>query len=204
MSDKPLDCVGVGYTVGGDPTVGKHDFKLNPNHKENPMENNDKSANPSGKISSASTDNHSASPSAKPFTSFKQALLDELGIESGSGLSAAVCENTAEIIRNRSGTHGDAFENLADIARRWSNYLSKKFDAAVELDVSDVAYLMVEMKLSRATYGDNAEVDHMQDIMGYSAIGTAYMKAAKELEGKKIVLTSSRPEPAPGDRPDIK
>lgn len=88
----------------------------------------------------------------------------------------------ANIIEQRSGTHGDAFENLEDIARRWTNYLRKKFGIEITLDAGDVGYFMVEMKLSRATYGDNAEIDHPADICGYAAIWASHLKCRKAKE----------------------
>lgn len=123
----------------------------------------------------------STSPTADnspPYT--EKSILTSLGIDSGSFAAAAECENVANVIRKRSGVHGDAFENLTDIASRWSRYLTKKLGVTVSLDVADVGYMMVEMKLSRVTYGDGAEIDHPCDIQGYSAIWTAFLRAKRE------------------------
>lgn len=103
----------------------------------------------------------------------------EAGVKEGTNSAALECDKVSAIIKQRSGTHGDAFANLNDIGARWSEYLNKllaKMDVGeeLELNAADIAYLMVEMKLSRACYGDNEEVDHFRDILGYSAIGAAY------------------------------
>lgn len=111
--------------------------------------------------------------------------------KTGTERTLSELETLQDIIQGRSGTHGDAFANLQDIAKRWSRMLNKQLEAqakdtheskvvmlpVIQLTAADVAYMMVEMKLSRATYGDNQEVDHFRDIMGYAAIGAAYTKA---------------------------
>lgn len=93
------------------------------------------------------------------------------------GTSAAANElsKVAAIVRQRSGTHGDAVANLTDIARRWSAHLQTKYGIKQKLDVVDVASFMIEMKLSRANYGDSNELDHSRDIMGYAAIQAGYL-----------------------------
>jgi len=104
-------------------------------------------------------------------------------INKGTNSAAQHAQSVADIIKQRSGTHGDALDNLNDIGRRWSNYINKKFPdgGEVKLEALDVSYLMVEMKLSRATYGDNAEMDHYKDMIGYAAIACASIDKAKEV-----------------------
>src|SRR5665213_3304047 len=103
----------------------------------------------------------------------------------GTNAAAALIIGVGDIIQQRSGTHGDAFENLSDIARRWTHYLNSllsKQDKGelLKLTAADVAYCMTEMKLSRATYGDNAELDHPMDIVGYAGIWAAYLLSQKD------------------------
>lgn len=102
----------------------------------------------------------------------------------GTEAAAKRIEQTADLVRTRSGTHGDVFANMANIAERWSAVIHAKVAASgsCTLNVSDVCRMMIEMKLSRATFGDSCEVDHLQDITGYSAIGAAYL----ESESNKI------------------
>lgn len=129
------------------------------------------------------------------------------GISSGTYYAASECDKVSDIIKQRSGTHGDAFDNLNDIGRRWAIFLNSKLDkmdAHPESDswltAADVAYMMVEMKLSRANYGDNAEVDHFRDMLGYSAIGAAFitkeagLKAAKIAKSDIIQTTPLKPK----------
>ena len=87
-----------------------------------------------------------------------------------------------QVVESRSTTHGDAFENMQDIANRWSNYLNNRpvGEDLYRLTIADVAYMMVEMKLSRAINGDLNEVDHLQDILGYAAIGASALKYVKD------------------------
>lgn len=107
-------------------------------------------------------------------------------VKAGTNAAADVLDGVSDIIRQRSGTHGDAFENLSDIGRRWSNFINGKMArdgcdvTSLRLSAADVAYMMVEMKLSRATYGDDAELDHPMDIVGYAAIWAAFVKKMKE------------------------
>ena len=110
----------------------------------------------------------------------------------GTYKAAAEAETLASILNSRSGTHGDAFENLNDIARRWSHYITVKLQQQhliedteeFDLGVADVATLMVEMKMSRATYGDAQEKDHALDIMGYAAIAAAWIEHELEIDQK--------------------
>lgn len=91
----------------------------------------------------------------------------------GTKAAAAECDRVSDIINQRSGMHGDALENLGDIARRWEHYIRRKFGVEVTLKADDVAILMIEMKLSRAMYGDSQEADHARDTIGYGAIWAA-------------------------------
>lgn len=107
-------------------------------------------------------------------------------ISFGSKLAAEHCEKTAKIIRERGKTHGDAFKNLEDIARRWTSRLRAKGYEGPDLNVVDVCYFMDEVKLSRSAFGDPMEVDHLADTMGYSAIGAAWITRQKMKEPLQV------------------
>jgi len=109
-------------------------------------------------------------------------------LSSGSKLAIDQCEKVAGILRARGGIHGDAFVNLADIGKRWTSRLRVKGYTGPDLNVADVAYFMVEMKLSRAAFGDPMEVDHIADIMGYAAIGSAYISRQKIKEPLQVAI----------------
>lgn len=96
-------------------------------------------------------------------------------ISHGTKLAAEQCRRTAEIILQRGKTHGDAFDNLADIAQRWTSRLRAKGYTGPNLNVADVCYFMDEVKLSRAAFGNANEPDHLMDSIGYSAIGVAFL-----------------------------
>lgn len=110
--------------------------------------------------------------------------------------------STATLIEQRSGVHGDAFDNLNNIACHWEGLLNAKIERLanlneldvqqIELTVSDVATMMILMKLSRMTFGDSNEVDHFQDIIGYAAIGTAYLKQQQEIRQANKDIDTAR------------
>ena len=103
-------------------------------------------------------------------------------ISAGTKLAAAAADRTADVIRQRGKTHGDAFKNLEDIANRWTSRLRNKGYTGDALTVADVCYFMDEVKLSRASFGDPMDEDHLSDTMGYSAIGVAYIQYQKQLQ----------------------
>ena len=117
-------------------------------------------------------------------------------LTAGTKLAAATCEKTANIIRQRGKTHGDAFKNLEDIAARWTSRLRAKGYEGPKLTVADVCYFMNEVKLSRAAFGDPLEEDHLSDTMGYSAIGVAYIQQEKSKEPLEVILGTTTKEEA--------
>ncbi len=56
---------------------------------------------------------------------------------------------------DRNETHGDAFQNHAEIAEFWNIYLDKKLQPMASITAEDVALMMVLMKISRNTQGKN-------------------------------------------------
>lgn len=121
------------------------------------------------------------------------------GDKNGTAKSAEVILGVGDIVKQRSGTHGDAFKNLQDIGARWSrliNGILSKQDKgeALTLGVADVAYMMVEMKLSRATYGDAAEIDHFMDMIGYAGIGAASIKDQKKRADELTAKINTKPD----------
>lgn len=116
----------------------------------------------------------------------KEKGKDENKINIGSRLAAEKCENAARIIRERGKTHGDAFENLDDVARRWTSRLRAMGYRGRDLSVVDVCYFMDEVKLSRSAFGNHMEADHLDDTIGYSAIGSAYIAHQKSREPLRL------------------
>lgn len=103
-------------------------------------------------------------------------------VNKGSELAAEQCQQTAKIIEARGRTHGDAFENLQDIANRWTSRLRAIGYKGRALTIEDVCYFMGEVKLSRSAYGLPNEPDHFNDLIGYSAIGAAHIAAENTVD----------------------
>lgn len=100
----------------------------------------------------------------------------------GSELAAEQCQEVAKIIEARGRTHGDAFENLQDIANRWTSRLRAIGYRGRALTIEDVCYFMAEVKLSRAAFGLPNEPDHFNDLIGYAAIGSAHIAAENTVD----------------------
>ena len=74
------------------------------------------------------------------------------------------------ITGDRNETHGDAFQNHAEIAEFWNIYLDKKLQPMANITAEDVALMMVLMKISRNTQGKKNNLDNFIDMCGYAAI----------------------------------
>ena len=71
---------------------------------------------------------------------------------------------------DRNDTHGDAFNNHAEIAEFWNIFLDKKLQPMASITAEDVALMMVLMKISRNTQGKKNNLDNFIDMCGYAAI----------------------------------
>ena len=71
---------------------------------------------------------------------------------------------------DRNETHGDAFQNHAEIAEFWNIYLDKKLQPMASITAEDVALMMVLLKISRNTQGKKNNLDNFIDMCGYAAI----------------------------------
>ena len=74
------------------------------------------------------------------------------------------------ITGDRNETHGDAFQNHAEIAEFWNIYLDKKLQPMANITAEDVALMMVLMKISRNNQGKKSNIDNFIDMCGYAAI----------------------------------
>ena len=74
------------------------------------------------------------------------------------------------ITGDRNDTHGDAFQNHAEIAEFWNIFLDKKLKPMASLTAEDVALMMVLMKISRNNQGKKSNIDNFIDMCGYAAI----------------------------------
>mgnify|MGYP003117198426 FL=1 len=90
-------------------------------------------------------------------------------------------ETALELVSGtRAVQNGDKLINHDNIARLWSGFLTNKFRANIRLDASDVAQLMVLLKVARTQNGDFNEDDFI-DICGYGAIAGELKEEIKKL-----------------------
>ena len=96
-----------------------------------------------------------------------------------SGLAASKSSMTKEeilaeasriISKDRNLSHGDAFNNHAEIAEFWNIFLDKKLQAMANITADDVALMMILMKISRHNQGKKVNIDNFVDMAGYAAI----------------------------------
>ena len=74
------------------------------------------------------------------------------------------------ITGDRNETHGDAFQNHAEIAEFWNIFLDKKLQPMASISAEDVALMMVLLKISRNNQGKKNNLDNFVDMCGYAAI----------------------------------
>lgn len=80
----------------------------------------------------------------------------------------AVLDKAKGIISaDREKTYGSAYENFSKIAEYWTTYLKTR--PYYELDATDVAQMMILLKLARSGH-DTTYVDNYVDICGYAAL----------------------------------
>lgn len=90
-------------------------------------------------------------------------------------------ETALELVSGtRAVQNGDKLINHDNIARLWSGFLTNKFRANIRLDASDVAQLMVLLKVARTQNGDFNEDDFI-DICGYGAIAGELKEEIKKI-----------------------
>ena len=81
-----------------------------------------------------------------------------------------LAEASRIISRDRNLSHGDAFQNHAEIAEFWNIFLDKKLKPMANITAEDVALMMVLMKISRNSQGKKSNLDNFIDMCGYAAI----------------------------------
>ena len=74
------------------------------------------------------------------------------------------------VAKDRNLSHGDAFNNHAEIAEFWNIFLDKKLNPMASITADDVAIMMILLKISRHTQGDKNNMDNFVDMAGYAAI----------------------------------
>jgi len=82
------------------------------------------------------------------------------------------------IAGDRAAKHGDKSRTHGCIAALWTVYLQSRRDRSAPLSPSDVARMMVLLKLARSENGEHNTDDYV-DMAGYAAI-------AGELDGRGL------------------
>ena len=73
------------------------------------------------------------------------------------------------IVGARNTTHGNKERSFDAIARLWDAYLRSRKEWRSPVSPTDVAYMMVLMKIARSQHGEPVR-DHFVDMAGYVAI----------------------------------
>lgn len=72
----------------------------------------------------------------------------------------------------RAESHGDMTQTHRTIAGLWSAYLAGRIDGGEAITATDVALMMVLLKIARTKHG-NIQRDDFVDMAGYAAIAGA-------------------------------
>ncbi len=82
-----------------------------------------------------------------------------------------ILAKASDLVSNdRNKSHGDAFNNHAEIAEFWNIFLDKKLKPMANITADDVAIMMILLKISRHTQGEKINMDNFVDMAGYAAI----------------------------------
>jgi hypothetical protein len=73
-----------------------------------------------------------------------------------------ILQGAAKAVQNRHDRHGDYRASHQRIASLWSAYLGKP------VTPTDVARMMILLKVARSQVGDESDPDHATDIAGYA------------------------------------
>jgi len=92
---------------------------------------------------------------------------------------AAIKEVEGCVCKDRQNTYSDAEDNFSQTASIWTVQLSRKLLPGVSLDASDVAALMIGLKLAR-TAANPGHRDNWIDAAGYAVCGAGIQQKAAE------------------------
>lgn len=71
---------------------------------------------------------------------------------------------------DRAKTHGDKLINHTKIANLWNTYLVNKSGVAINIDATDVAQMMILLKIARTQSGGTHNPDNYVDAAGYAGV----------------------------------
>ncbi len=105
------------------------------------------------------------------------------------------------VCRDRQNMYSDAEDNFSQTASIWTVQLSRKLLPGVSLDASDVAALMVGLKLAR-TAANPSHRDNWIDAAGYAVCGAGIQqKAAEDAAAKATYATHDGTQSSETRRP---
>lgn len=114
-----------------------------------------------------------------------------------------------DAVETRGKSYGKPENNFLRIARRWNVHLLNRYGARIELDATDVAAMMADMKLARIEETPSHQ-DSWTDLAGYAACGAEVSTPPKEsvadyiarrlAEGAHPLLKSDEPVEVDGKR----
>lgn len=93
-------------------------------------------------------------------------------MQTGKLSKTAVLDLAKAAVEDRGRNYGSVEDNFGRIARRWSLHLYNRHRITIDLDVQDVAMMMVDMKLARLEQSPT-HLDSWTDIAGYAGCGGA-------------------------------
>lgn len=85
------------------------------------------------------------------------------------------------VLRDRQSSYGDAEDNFQDIAFRWNNYLSRRFQLPLNVTITaqDVAIMMADLKITRAASNPD-HLDNLIDGAGYFVCAGGIAKSREQ------------------------
>lgn len=101
-----------------------------------------------------------------------------------SGRERILEEAIKIVTQDRNQDYGDPEDNFRDIAEFWNIFLSSRGKINMFLTPSDVAAMMVLMKVSRIKTSPDKK-DHWIDIAGYAACGGGMIHEPEHLHSKE-------------------
>lgn len=94
-------------------------------------------------------------------------LTSKLSDDEDERPETAILDEAIQTVYDRPGKHGEPEDSFETIALLWNAYLNAAGSRRIHIKPSDVALMMVQMKLARAIEGEYNE-DNFVDIAGYA------------------------------------
>lgn len=80
-------------------------------------------------------------------------------------VNSALTEALNIVYKDRANSYGNPEDNFKTISNFWSTYLTNKFNTETPIDTTDVAMMMILLKIARES--NRHKRDNLVDIAGY-------------------------------------